>query len=308
MYIASNNETTAINDWLDYYFNRLKVGLIIGTAGSSHLKSGVGKSYTGIRLGEREDKDYNEGTTAMEKIVFSPRDFAKAMYYVEDKGTPAQIVNVDEAGILVNAKKWYQFINRGIADAVMTFRNLRSMANFICPSITVIDRDIRLFVSHLGFCNKKVVFGSGNQLEVRYYFYKLYWDETRTKYYRYRLTMYMREKERLVKFKYFKVNFPENKELLEAYEKKSKIYKKKVRTGILELDKIERGFQDFVSEILEKKEIIKVGRYGELKVYPEDVREEYDVPFSMARMISRRVNEKIVSAKQLKKGDISGRK
>lgn len=292
MYVATKNFETAIVDFFDYYLNKLKLGLVIGISGSSHLKSGVGKSYTGIRIGERLDKDYKEGTEAIEKIAFKPAEFGKAMEIVENKGRPQQVVCIDEAGILVNAKKWYTFINRGIADAVMTFRQLRSIACFVTPSISIIDRDIRLFVSHLGFCNKVLSELDSHKVEIRFYFYLLYWDETKTEYYKYRIQMYVRELERLVKFNYFKVNHPENLELIEEYEKKAKVYKSEVRRSVLELDKIEKSLNEYVMDILEKKEIISDTPKGKI-VYPEDVRDKYGVTFATARLIARRVNEKL---------------
>lgn len=284
------NQKTALHDWFKYYFQSLQVGLIMSIAGSAHLKSGTGKSYTAVKIGEQEDKDYLNGTTAIDKIAWRPRDFGRAMQMVEDTDKAGQIVIVDEAGILVNAKKWYSFINRGIADAVMTFRQLRSMAIFVTPAFNFIEKDVRTFVSHLGFTDKMM---EGNRQVVNFHLYQLFWDESKPLYYKYRLCMYLKEHERLVKFKYFRVKMPVNQELLDAYEKKARIYKSEIRNAVLELDKIDRNYMEYVVDILEKGEIIKETKLGQKHVYVEDIRETYGITASMALMVARRVNEKL---------------
>lgn len=300
MYIATQSPSTALDDWFKYYFNTLKVGIITSIVGSSHLKAGVGKSYSAIRMGEKNDPDYRNGTEALDKIVFRPREFAKAMELVESKKRAGQVVVIDEAGILVNSKKWYAFINRSVSDAVMTFRQLRGMAIFVSPYIGSIEKDIRLFVSHLGFCNKVVnpIQSPGNDLMVKLYFYKLYWDETKSEYYKYRLAMYVRDLERVCKFKYFKVNHVQNKELIEEYEKKSSKYKREIRASIMELEAVDRTFSEYVTQVMNDSDLIKETIKGK-KVYPEDINENLGVTFSKARMIARRVNEKLANGESL---------
>jgi len=288
MLIACRDEKTALTSYFHYYFYKLRVGLVTAIEGSPHLKSGVGKSYTAIRIGELLDKDYKEGTTALDKIIFKPRDFVKAMDILESNGKIGQIISIDEAGILVNAKKWHTFVNRAISDAVMTFRNLRSMAIFVTPMIGIIDKEIRFFVSHLGICDKEVQ--AGDKPAVKLKLFRLYWDELRNKFYKYRITMWVNSRNKLVTFPYFYVQFPENKELIEAYEKKVSKYKSEIRRGIIQLEKIEKGYKYYVEDILEKKELIHDTKQGK-RVYWDEIQEYYGLGQVMSKIIARRVNE-----------------
>lgn len=297
--LQTNNPSTAIKDWFDNYFFRLRVGLIMSIVGSSHLKSGCGKSYTAMRLGEIFDKDYLNGTTAIDKIAWRPTDFAKAMELVENNDRPSQIVIIDEAGILVNAKKWYSFINRGVTDAVMTFRQLRGMAIFVAPSFMSIEKDIRQFVSHLGFAEKRME--EGDRATVRLYLYKLYHHETLPKYYKYRFKMYLTEAQKMAVFDYFKIKHPENLELIDEYEKRARIYKRKIRAGVLELEKIEEGYHQFAEEIITQNELIHNTPKGKV-VYPDEIEDYYNVTVRMARQIARRVNEELMKTAVVNNG------
>jgi len=290
--VTSNDEQDAITKYLRYYTHGLKTGIVIAIEGSSHLKSGVGKSYTSIRIGERMDRDYLEGTTAMEKIAFTPRDYVRAMQYLEEhRNRYGQVISVDEAGILVNAKKWYTFFNRAMADTIFTFRELKGIANFVTPSLGNIDRDIRLFTSHLITCSKFIAETGKNLVIAR--FYRNFWDRS-GKLYTYKIKMYWKKYKRVVRIRHFVVRYPQNKELLEEYEKKMRKFKSRVREGVLALEKIEKGFSEYVKDILEKKEIIRRHRRtGKPIVYAEEIQEYYGIPYRKALMVARRVNEKL---------------
>lgn len=102
MYIAIRNSKNYIKDYYDYYLNGLKCGIIASVQGSGILKSGMGKSYLAMRIGEIIDKNFN-----IDKVAFTPSDFVDAMDEIETRGKPNQVISINEAGILVNSKKWY---------------------------------------------------------------------------------------------------------------------------------------------------------------------------------------------------------
>lgn len=290
MYITTLNSETALRDFLNYYFKKLRVGVIMCIEGSSHLKFGVGKSYTAIRIGELLDRDFRKGTEGMKKIVFDEQDFVRAMEALEEKERIyGQVVIVDEAGILVDAKRWYSFINKRIRDAIFTIREKRALVIFVTPFIGAIDKSIRFCVSLLGVCDKIVE--AGMMPEVRFRLYRLHWDETQVKFYKYKVAMYNKEKNCPTVFNYFRVRFPQNKELIEEYEKKQHEFKKLVRFGKKETTK--EKILKIEEEILKNQDLIFVDKRGKKKVYMEDIMHFYNVPATMARVIYRRVNRRL---------------
>lgn len=289
---VSKNERTAIVDYFRFYTHDLKIGIIASITGGSHLKSGVGKSYAARRIGERMDRDYMNGTTAMEKIVFAPKDYLKAMTLLEDKrGIMGQVIVIDEAGILVNAKKWFTFFNKAMTDTVVTFRELRGLAIFVTPSLRNLDKDIRYFVTHTGVCYKHM---AGKPL-VLMSLYRNYWAEDTGKLYKYRIRMRWSDYgNRKVELSHFKVLLCKNQELTEAYEAKMVKYKAKVRRGIQELDKIEKTMTELVKDILANPDMITSNaKTGEPHVYTENILAEYNVTHHKARMLARRANEEL---------------
>lgn len=294
--IKFRNEADFIKHFFDYYFYQLRVGLIMVIKGSPHLKFGVGKSYSAIRIAEILDKDFRQGTKGMNKIVFTPQDFVKAMEIVEKKGRIGQVVVVDEAGILVNAKQWMSMVNKAIRDAIITWRELRSLAIFITPTLAAIDKDIRTFTNILGECNKVIT--EHEELSVELWLYRLYWSEFKQQFYRYTPTAFNNRGE-IVKINPIIMSIPENKELLDAYEEKMHEFKKKIRASIKGLeDKGVMTPDEIINDILENKELITYSnRLKRYYVSVDDVRYKYGITYSMARIIAHRVNDKLRTMK-----------
>jgi len=96
---------------------QLKVGIVTVIAGSTFLKTGTGKSYTALKIGELTDKEFS-----IEKVVYYPSEFLKVMDKVEEIGKPGQIVVVDEGEITAPANLWYSWTNKAIAYNLATFR------------------------------------------------------------------------------------------------------------------------------------------------------------------------------------------
>jgi len=286
MFVACQSPETAIRDWFDWHFRVLKMGLIIAITGNLQYRFGVGKSYTALRLGEILDKNFS-----IDKVVFEPNDFKRAMELIEEIGKPSQVVVLDEAGILINSKKWYSFINRGIASAMMTFRALRGLAIIVTPALRFIDSDIRIMLSHLIECEKVVL--TGYETGVRIKLYKLGWSETTDKFYRYYLTLYVQSLKKIVKFKSFWVNLP-SQALIEQYEERVSKYKKKVREQAVEIGSyVERSIEDYVLEVLSNPNLIHETPKGK-KVYWSEVKETLHVSSALAQVITRRVNEELM--------------
>ncbi|MCS7231792.1 MAG: zonular occludens toxin domain-containing protein [Elusimicrobiota bacterium] len=289
--IGVRDLSECLKKYHDYYLNTLRVGFVIGIEGDRHMRSGCGKSYTAIRIAELHDEDFTTGINGIDKIVFRPREFVTAMEIIEEKKKIGQCIVIDEAGILVNAKKWYSFINRGISDAIMTFRQLRCIAIFVTPAISLIEKDIRIFLNHSGY-TKKFFDTTDNKIKVFLNYYRSWYDFDQGKFMKRKLIFYDLTNHRLVRVDKFLVRHPQNLELIEEYEKRAWSYKSEIRKSISELEKIEADYDKIVMEILEKGELI-VETKGRKKVYPEDIKAKYNLTMPMAKLVARRVNEKL---------------
>jgi len=288
MYIAIRDSKHFIEDYYDYFLNGLKIGLIVAIQSGTYIKSGMGKSYLAMKIGEKIDKNFN-----IDKVVFTPSDFVDAMDEIETINKPHQVISIDEAGILVNSKKWYSFINKSIGDCVMTFRNLRSMAIFCTPETMILDKFIRWYVSHLFTVRKTVV--SSRKVTVFAKNFTLAWKEDAKKYYRHKIKIYDRAIQRVAIIEKFKVNLPKE-ELYKQYEERVLPYKKKIRLEIKNMEKDTRSFQWYIDDFfLNKKHLIKTSKqYGfKSHVFADDVKESYGLTHRKAQTISRLINEKL---------------
>lgn len=255
------------------------------------MKFGVGKSYSAMRIGELLDADYRNGTDALVKIVHTPEDFLKAMQYIEKKGKKGQVMIIDEAGLLVNARQWYSMINKAMSDVVMTFRVLKCMAIFIAPSLSVIDKNIRMFTNVWGRSEKIIKTG---KTKVRLNVSQLMWDDKKwNEFYPKGITMYVKETQRITYFKSFLVDFPHNKELVDAYEEKAATYKRMVREDMVKLaGEATKEEINWIDKVLATPDLIHE-KNGKQKVYPEELKEEFALTKNKAAIVARRVNEKL---------------
>jgi len=262
-------------------------GFLVAITGNRYYRFGVGKSYTALRLGELLDKYFT-----IEKVVFEPKDFKKAMKMIEDLGAPGQVVVLDEAGILVNSKNWHSFINRSIAAAMMTFRNLRGLAIAVTPALKLIDPDLRLMLHGYFECEKIV---KGRVPRVRVKFFRLSWSEFYDKYFRSYLRFWDKKNNRAILLKRMTVNLP-SQELIEEYEKRVSKYKSKVREmvgGYLDTETLSP--EEIIEDILKnKQDLIHVYDKGRKRVFPEEIRHRYGISKDLARIIARKINEKFM--------------
>lgn len=288
MRITTHDETTAFKDYMNYFFLRLKVGICIGVQPMSiwTLKSGVGKSWTALEMGVTLDENFD-----MDNIVFEPNDFTRAMRKLEDIGKPSQVVVIDEAGILVNARKWNTLANQGIANAIQTFRELKGLVIFVAPDVMILDRYIRMYVSHLFKVDKKIV---DNRTRVIGKFYRLGWVRGYDKYYRRRITLYSKKHKRLIRLNDFVVD-KVPPELSKPYEKRMSEYKKKTRNIIGDMEVDDRPLNYYVTDFLDRKfDSIPFNRkVGRKHVFPTDIKERYNLSVRKSNAIARMINSQL---------------
>jgi len=235
MYLQFSKKDEALKKYYDYYINRLKVAPIVSITGGQFMKTGAGKSYTALRLGEQQDKDFN-----VNKVVYTPSEFLDVVDYIENEGRPSQVLVVDEGEITAPAQMYYSFMNRAISYTLSTFRYLRCMAIFITPSFSWIDKRIRQLTLNWGFTVKKYSGEWDKELKDNRVYLKLYEVHTdlfgdRT--YMKRIRMWNTETKKKVILNRFLVKMP-SEDLVIEYEKKARAFKEGLRKEVIkEIDK-----------------------------------------------------------------------
>ena len=297
MYVKFNKPSEAIPKYFRHFFYDERVGLVTAIVGSTFLKTGTGKSYSALKIGELLDKDFS-----LDKVVYDPRDFLKVMDRVEESGKISQVVVVDEGEITAPAQLWYSFTNKAIAYTLATFRYLRSMAIFVSPALSWLDKKVRMLVSHVGFSEKYFPPGSSRKASVRLRLYRIKTDLFGDKIFFEKIRMFDGVNKRVVKFRHFKVGLP-SEDLAEAYEKKSREFKSTMRKGLVkEMDKFAK-YEDGKDEekknlkslvdIAIKNKLINYELQKKNKVSATVVRyamSDHNLTFSEARMLSKMIN------------------
>ena len=225
MLIGYGSHEEPLQKYFNHYFNKVKVGLVTSIVGSSFLKTGTGKSYTALKMGQICDKDFG-----IHKVVYYPRDFLKVMDLVENNGKPGQVVVVDEGEVTAPAHLWQNFTNRAIGYNLATFRYLRCMSIFVSPSFAWMDKKVRQLTNHLGYSEKTIVTGGATKVKLR--LYRLTTDNYGEKIYMRKIKMYNTTANQIVSFKSFAVSKP-SEDLCERYELKAREFKVSLRQGLI---------------------------------------------------------------------------
>lgn len=211
------------------YFRVYKVGLISSIVGDTFFKMGAGKSWLGLKAGELVDKNFN-----VDKSCFSPREFLQQIDNISESGKSEQVVIMDEGSITAPSNAWYSMTNKAIAYTMMTFRNLNSLAIIITPNLQWIDKKLRMLMNHWGYMSPRIARDKNGN---RYKQYYLNYFQVRTDlfddriYYR-KIKYYDTDLNKMAIADKWRIGKP-SEDLTEEYEKKSKKFKHKIRSGFL---------------------------------------------------------------------------
>jgi hypothetical protein len=208
------------------YFRRFNTplgqGLIIAITGSQFSKTGTGKSYSAMKISEEMDKNFG-----IDRVVYHPRQFLRAMDNIEQHGLASQCVVVDESEVLAPSSAYMSFTNSAISYSMATFRYLRSNAFFCTPTFNWLDKRVRYLCNFWGVSEKTL--DEGNKPIVKLKMYRL-----RTSFFGDKLMaqkIRVKYKGRMMNLKTIKMNLP-SPELVEAYEKVSREYKSNYRKEV----------------------------------------------------------------------------
>lgn len=299
MYISTDTVNNALPSYFNYYCRKLKVGLTMGIESGSFLKFGMAKSYTAAKIGEVMDR-----TFTIQKIILEPSEFSDAMNDMERRRRPAQVLSIDEAGILVNLRKWQSFVNKAISDVVITFRDLNSICIFVSPDILILDKQVRIFISHLMRTKKELT--TSNKIRVTGKFYRLNWLKQGSFYHTNFINMYAKDIDRKIRISSFDVKMLD-KGLAKDYEDKIAPYKSKIRRSIIKIKKDKKNIPFFVDRFFTNLELdVRTKDYrttkalvyhkknGQPFVISDEIREFFDdLPVRKAGSISRQINKRL---------------
>jgi len=98
--------------------------------------TGSGKSYSGLRLCERIDPDFD-----VDRVVFSAKEL---LFLVKREELPTgSAILFEEAGVEANNRKWQSTANQALNFLFQTFRSMNYMVVLTLPSLGGLDKQIR---------------------------------------------------------------------------------------------------------------------------------------------------------------------
>lgn len=213
-----------------------KRSVYITISGSSHRKTGTGKSHTALRYGEQNDKEFREGIDPARKVVYNIADVMKiiaeleADYSKAPRRTIGQTLIIDEAGSMISSTAWQQATNKAVKYIVETCRYLRIGFLLVMPQRRSIDKSVRTMADY--HISMKMTMNNNGKVMYLSTPYAMYYDEFKDETYRRKLFGYGREgsyANRLFPLKGVPVAPIQNPELVASYEKKQIKYKMLLR-------------------------------------------------------------------------------
>jgi hypothetical protein len=204
-----------------------KRGCLITIGGSTHRKTGTGKSWTALKMAEYVDKDYQHNA---DKVVYFVKDFLKILDQVEETKRFGQMIVIDEAGSLLASDKWQSIVNKAVSYTAQTFRYLRAGMVLVMPQRRLIDKNVRTMADYHITMRTSFTKDGLQYLATPYAMkYEEFNDET------YRRSLYgmlMNRGRKIVKLKDVPTSPIFSQALIDDYEKKSIQFKKQLR-GLL---------------------------------------------------------------------------
>lgn len=247
-------------------------------------ETGSGKSWAGLRLCELLDPNFT-----VEKVAFSTKQF---MELVKEDHPPGSMILMDESGVSMNSKTWWDSDQIQIGNILDTWRHQRRGAVFTLPSFGGMQKGARGRMSALLQAKEIDREEEKNILNYRYIQQDTDSGDLYKKYHRLRDPADGRVK----KFKYIKLGKP-SRELREAYEQKKQEFTAELNEEVLaemsadEDAKQALGPKEVVQEIIEQdssQEYISQHSGNKTKYVDQDLlRADYDLSHSDAKQAKK---------------------
>lgn len=212
--------------------------------------SGEGKSYCALRMAELLDPRFS-----IDKVCFTPSQFFRAIKKVKVSG---EVIILDEMGVAMSARKWASMSNILMNEVLQTFRYKHIIALFVVPDFSFVDSQARKMAHATGKVVRKA------KEPAKLWIYRVSVNDD-GKIYRIHPRHKFQEKtkdETINAVKSITFNELASKELLEAYEKKHRDFKEKLRAKnekllrLMEQELIgdEKDLNYYIKEVVQDRE------------------------------------------------------
>ncbi len=121
-------------------------------------KNGEGKTWTSLSFAEAIQAPHEFDPE--KQIAYTPLQYTDVMDYAIHKKR-VKVVIFDESQQLVDAKNYWDFVNRSISTIQSTFRELKPLAViYVAPSMRRVMLDIREQIDFYGVCSRPLDYGT----------------------------------------------------------------------------------------------------------------------------------------------------
>jgi len=202
------------NSWVKYILNRIRKNenFLCCINGPT----GIGKTYTGISLGDMISKETNKEFN----IHYIPFTFVELMRLINsDRLKKGSVIVFDEPQVAIGSKDHQSSINKAFHNLASTFRHKNYIMFFCNPFLEDLDKSVRkLFHAQFQITSKDE---KSKEVSIKPYY--LQWNPQKDKFYKHFLKIVSKDpgksKPSIKPLKVWKIPHPP-KELIQEYENK----------------------------------------------------------------------------------------
>ena len=231
-FISCDGVKNALIKYNFYKTRKMHMGVLMVITGNRWDKTGVGKSYSAMKIGELTDKTFHIG-----RVADTPYNFVKCFDEMEHNvargsGKPiaSQVAIMDEGQIIAPNTAYQTITNKGIFYTMSTFRYLHAIAIICTPSFLWIDKRMRTLCNIWGECYKEI--DDKGKPSVKMKVYEISTDDLGEQIIFRKMRFYDKSDKRIKILNSYKVGYI-NENLAKEYEDRHTEFKKRFRTDIL---------------------------------------------------------------------------
>lgn len=224
-FLKIRDESEAIPRYYHMMNYKMRRGVTTVLSGGTGFKTGTGKSYGGLIIGEVTDKHFT-----MNEVNYMPSEVVETFERFRKEGRIGRYGMMDEAEITAASTQWQSITNRSMGYIFSTSRYIRCNYTMITPVFSWLDFRLRPLVDLWGYCVKSL--DEDEKPVVDLYLYQIKTDLFGKEIYFKTLEFYHEGLGRIVALNPYRLELP-SEDVVEAYEAKSQAFKDKFRNNLL---------------------------------------------------------------------------